>query len=198
VFTSEERFQQTKRTIQTVREKIPNSIIVVVECSFLKKEEDEYFKKNVDFLLNLYENECIRSRIYSASKSLGEGTMTICALEFLKNQHILFDHFFKITGRYWLSERFQYDCFDNDNIVVYPIDGDKNNVCTSLYKLNRKNLTDFYEFLISNLDAMNRCIGYEVIFARFLNTIIENFNVVYVEVIGVNGHISVSNDFIDL
>jgi len=198
VFTPDERFQQTKRTIQSIREKIPDSTILIVECSPLKKEEHDYFKENVDFLLNLYENEDIRSRIHSASKSLGEGTMTLCALEFLKQQSISFNHFFKITGRYWLSQRFQYDRFDNDNIVASPIDGDKNNVCTSLYKLNYKNLTYFYEFLTSNLDAMYRCIGYEIIFARFLNTLIEKFNIDYVETIGINGLISVSNDFIDL
>ena len=43
VFRHDERFNQTKKTIQTIREKIPNSKILIVECSELDNEQDEYF-----------------------------------------------------------------------------------------------------------------------------------------------------------
>ena len=44
VFTHNERFEQTKKTIQTIREKIPNSKILIVECSELDNEQNEYLK----------------------------------------------------------------------------------------------------------------------------------------------------------
>jgi len=37
VFTTEERFTQTKKTILSVKEKIPNCKILIVECSKLSE-----------------------------------------------------------------------------------------------------------------------------------------------------------------
>lgn len=196
VFSPEERFEQTKKTIQSVREKIPNSKIFIVECSNLSKEQNDYFNSNSDYFLNLIGNKNAVNNIYSISKSLGEGTMTIAAIDYIKQNNILFDNFFKITGRYWLSDKFNYINFDNENIIVHYINNDVNNCCTSLYKLHKNNLDDFYNFLKLNTDLMLRCIGYEVLFAIFLNSNINN-KIINLNKIGVNGYISVSNDLAD-
>jgi hypothetical protein len=58
------------------------------------------------------------------------------------------------------------------------------------------NIHNFYEFLIKNMILMHRCIGYEELFAMFLKLPKEN-KVIHLNKIGVNGYISVSNDFID-
>jgi hypothetical protein len=73
VYTHKERFEQTKYTIQTIREKIPNSKIFILECSPLTNEEEQYFVNNSDYFINVYENNFLRERIHSPSKSLGEG-----------------------------------------------------------------------------------------------------------------------------
>ncbi len=99
VFSNEERFQQTKITIQNIKEKIPNVKILLVECSNLSQDESNYFNNNCDYFLNLINNHDYVDNIYSISKSLGEGTMTICAFDFIKRNNITFDNFFKITGR---------------------------------------------------------------------------------------------------
>jgi hypothetical protein len=189
IFTHDERFEQTKKTIQTIREKIANSKILIVECSELDNEQDEYFKKNCDYFLNLYENESFRNNIYSASKSLGEGTMTINAIEYIEKNNIEFENFFKITGRYWLSENFNYENFINTDIIVHNIYGDINNTATSLYKLNKINIHNFYEFLIQNMNLMHKCVSYEILFSMFLNLPKEN-KVIHLNKIGVNGYIS--------
>jgi len=194
VFRHDERFNQTKKTIQTIRGKIPNSKILIVECSELDNEQDEYFKNNCDIFLNLYENETFRNNIYSASKALGEGTMTINAIEYIKSNNIEYDNFFKITGRYWLSENFNYHNFINTDIIIHNIN--ENETATTLYKLNKMNINNFYEFLIQNMNLMHRCVGYEILFAMFLNLPKEN-KVIHLNKIGVNGYISVSNDFVD-
>ena len=131
-----------------------------------------------------------------SSTVASEGTMTINAIEYIKNNNIEFDNFFKITGRYRLSENFNYDNFINIDIIVHNIYGDINNTATSLYKLNKMNINDFYNFLINNMNLMHRCVGYEVLFAMFLNLPKVN-KVIHLNKIGVNGYISVSNDFID-
>lgn len=70
------------------------------------------------------------------------------------------------------------------------------NVCTSLYKLNNKNIDDFYNFLLSNKISMENCIGYEVLFAKFIITQKVN-KIINLNKIGISGYISVSHDFID-
>ena len=70
--------------------------------------QNEYLKNNCDYFLNLYENETLRNDIYDISKSLGEGTMTYCALKNIVDKNIEFDNLIKISGRYWLSTNFNY------------------------------------------------------------------------------------------
>ena len=196
VYSHVERFEQTKKTIETVKEKIPNSKIFIVECSNLNEEMTNYLIKNSDYFINLINEIQKKNNIYSKSKSLGEGTMTIEAIDYIQKNNLLFDNFYKISGRYWLSENFNYSNFDNNNIIVHNINNDINNTCTSLYKLNKINVIDFYNFLISNMKLMFNCIGYEVLFAIFLKKTKTN-NIIHLNKIGVNGYISVSHDFID-
>ena len=187
IYSHQERFEQTKKTIQTIREKIPNPKIFIVECSNLNQDISN---------LNLYEYEKIRNNTTSISKSLGEGTMTIYAINYIKNNNIEYDNFFKITGRYWLSENFVYNNFINNNIQIHYINNDVNNACTSLYKLHKINIDEFMDFLNRNLQLMYQCIGYEVLFAMFLKEVKSN-NIIHLNKIGVNGYISVSHDFAD-
>jgi len=195
VYSHKERFEQTKKTIQTIREKIPNSKILIVECSNLNKDMTDYLVQNSEYFINLYYDEKVRNNITGLSKSLGEGTMTIYAIKYIKDNNIEYDNLFKITGRYWLSDNFNYNYFNND-IIIHYINGDINNTCTSLYKLHKVNIDDFMNFLNRNINLMYQCIGYEVLFAIFLKETKPN-NIINLNKIGVNGYISVSNDFAD-
>jgi len=196
VYSHEERFEQIKKTIQSVREKIPNAKILMVECSHLHEEQLNYLKNNVDYFINLINDPEKVQNIYSISKSLGEGTMTIEAINYIQQNNIEYDNLFKITGRYWLSENFNYSNFENNNIMVHYIQNDINNACTSLYKLNKMNVIDFQNFLILNLSLMYKCVGYEILFAKFLQLQINN-KIIHMDKIGINGVISVSGDLID-
>ncbi len=193
IYTSEERFEQTKLTIQSIREKIPNCKIFIVECSELSDDEKDYFIKNCDYVLNLYDNIELRNKIYSKSKALGEGTMTISALEFLENQNIYYDNLIKVSGRYFLSENFNIENFLNDDIVIKYIDNNDNNVFTGLYKLPKKCIQNLKNFLQDNYNNMVLCMGYEVLFAQFIKT--QQYNKKILNLIGLKGYISVSNDF---
>ncbi len=196
VYSHEERFEQTKKTIQTIRDKIPNSKIFIVECSNLNEYMTKYLISHSDFFLNLYGDEKIRNNTTGISKALGEGTMTICAINFIKENNIVYDNFFKITGRYWLSENFNYNNFNNNDIVINYINKDINNTSTSLYKLHKINVEDFMNFLNRNMNLMIQCIGYEVLFAKFLKETKFNY-VIHLNKIGVNGYISVCSGYLD-
>ena len=193
IHSHEERYQQTIKTIHSIREKIPNAKIFIVECSNFDENQTEYFKNTCDFFLNLYEIENVRNDIYDISKSLGEGTMTYFALKYIIDNSIVFDNLFKLSGRYTLSTNFDYNNFNNNNIIIKYIDKNINNVLTALYKLPRENVNNLMIFLNNNFNQMKQCIGYEVLFANFIKT--QNNNISNFDVIGVEGSVSVSNDY---
>lgn len=196
VYSHNERYEQTKKTIISVKEKIPNCKIILVECSDLEDDQLSYLKNNVDYFINLINNPIDMEYIYSKSKSLGESTMTMRAIEFIFNNNLKFDNFFKLTGRYWLSDNFLYTNFENDKIVIHYINNDVNNVATSLYKLKYQNIQYFYTFLSSNIELMKQCMGHEVLFALFLKQMDSNI-IQHMDKIGVNGLIAVSYDLVD-
>jgi|688.fasta_scaffold586624_2 hypothetical protein len=193
VYSHKERFEQTKKTISTIKEKIPNAKIFIVECSNLDVEQLDYLIKNSDYFLNLYNNEQIRNNTSHISKSLGEGTMTLCALKFIIQNNIEFENLIKISGRYWLSEKFEYKNFNNNDIVVKYIENNKDNAFTALYKLPKSSCVNFMFFLESRFNDMINCVGYENLFAIFIKT--ENKQLKILEPIGLAGYVSVSNDF---
>ena len=192
VYSHEQRFEQTKKTIQIIREKIPNSKILLVECSNLNEEMIKYLVENSDFFLNLYEDEKIRNNTIGLSKSLGEGTMTLCALKFIIQNNIEFENLIKISGRYWLSEKFEYKNFNNNDIVIKYIENNKDNVFTALYKLPKSSSVNFMTFLESRFNDMIHCIGYENLFAIFIKT--ENKQIKALDQIGLEGYVSVARE----
>ena len=191
-YTHEQRFEQTKLTIQSI-EKIPQCKIIMIECSELNEDESNYFIQNTTYFINLYDNIELRNNIYSSSKSLGEGTMTICALNFLITNNINYDNLIKISGRYYLSEYFDINNFNNNKIVIQYIHNNINNVCTCLYKLPEKYVEEFKKFLQNNYNNMLNCIGYECLFALFIKTIPEI--PISINPIGVKGYISCCSSY---
>jgi hypothetical protein len=193
VYTNEERFEQTKLTIKSIKEKIPDSETFIVECSDLNEDENNYFLQNSTYFVNLYHNINLRNKMHSDSKSLCEGTMTINALEYLKNQNISYDNLIKISGRYYLSANFNYINFNNDKIIIKYIDKNIDNVFTGLYKIPSICVDKLRDFLENNYNRMLSYIGYEILFAEFVKTqIITKINI---DPIGLKGYVSVSNDF---
>ena len=196
VFSRKERFVQTKKTIQSIKSYIPDSKIMIVECTDFNKEEDEYFKKECEFILNLWEREDLHNNIFGKSKSLGEGTMTIEALQWIINRKLMFDNFIKISGRYWLSETFDYNQFNNKQLIFKQINNDINNIFTALYKLPYNSINLLYKYLQMNVEKMKQNIGYEVLFGFFLKNLRYN-NTYFVNIIGLQGYVTINGDKYD-
>ena len=171
VYTKSERFDQTKYTIETIKKYIPDNKIYLVECSDLTDDERKYFVENTDIFFNIYDlnnTETTKKITDSASKSLCEGTMTILALQKLFNNNIPFKNLFKVSGRYYLNEKFNYDLWNNENIIVKPV-GIENYpwTHTTIYKLPYDCAKKWLNFLLESLVQFNN-VGYEQIFSIFL------------------------------
>ena len=142
----------------------------------------------VDYFLNIFDDTELRSMVYSPSKSMGEGTMTIAALDYIKARRIEYNSFYKISGRYWLNDLFRP--YDYPIFVKSTENGD--GIPTTLYKLNNDSVNAFHKFLLEKYYDMKNCRGYELIFAEF---IMQLPNVTFVPTLGVSGHVSVDNVF---
>jgi len=185
VYNRNERFEQTKKTIQSVKEKLPNIKIMIVECSNFNEEENNYFKENCDYILNLWEKKELHNNIFGTSKSLGEGTMTIEALKYIEELNLEYQYLYKISGRYWLNDNFKLDKIENN--VFKKINNDENNVFTALYKIDKKTVEKLVFFLINNIENMKKCIGYEVLMSHF----VKNIDNQLVYIIGLSGFVTV-------
>lgn len=196
-FTYEERFEQTKSTIASIKDKIPNVKILFVECSDLTDEHTNYIIENVDYFINIYSSIELRNMVEGLSKSLGENILILTAIEYIKYKNINYDNFFKLSGRYWLGNNFNYDNYNNDKIV-YAIDGNNpRDVFTSLYKINKKYIQEYEIFIKTYKDLLKQCCCAEIFFGLFLMTIPDEHKHI-INKIGVNGYIAVcENLYID-
>lgn len=195
VYNKNERFEQTKNTIKSIRDKIPESKILLVECSELNDEETEYITNNVDYFINIYGTEDnFEKYVFGLSKSMGENTLILQAFEYLKLNNIIYENFYKMSGRYWLTDNFNYENFNNDKISY--CDGSKYgyNAFTSFYKLNSKYINSYVEFIKNNQDLLINCMDAEIFFEKYLNTIDENEKH-KINFGGVAGYIAVCNNF---
>lgn len=190
VFTREERFEQTKKTIQSIKAKIPEHKIMIVECTDFTNNEQNYFEKECDYILNLWNRKELHSNIFGIAKAHGEGTMTIQALKYIKENNFEYNNLFKICGRYWLNDKFDYNYFNNNNLIFKKINENINNIFTSFYKIPFENVSNLLDFLTKTEIYMVKNIGYELLFGQYLKNLNYN-NVEFIDKIGYEGKVTV-------
>ena len=186
LYSRQERFEQTKKTIKCIREKFPSDKIIIVECTDFNEEENIFFKNNCDYILNLWDKKELHDSIFGISKSLGEGTMTIEALKYIEELNLEYNYLYKISGRYWLNENFKIENIQNN--IFKRINKSENNIFTALYKIDKRTAKKLLIFLTINIENMKKCIGYEVLMSSF----IKNRDIILVDTIGVSGFIAMN------
>ena len=195
VYTPYERYEQLLITISSIKEKIPNCYIVVLECSKDIEDYEKVLISTVNEYINYYYiNQDVKDAVESLYKGFGE-SFTIYT--FLKNHfktinetYNRYENIFKISGRYFLNAKFDYNKFNNDenNFRYFP---QYNNVTTRLYKINKKYLNVYISNFIS---IMKECLKGKSIEA----VIISNLPYKHIDYLGVSGYIAVTmNEFMD-
>lgn len=118
-YTEEERFNQTLKTIENIREKAPNSYIVLFECSYapIQESHSNILREKCDLFLEFYEEPVIsqlykniqsRPELITYGKSLLETRGLINTLYEIAKHNLFSDaqRVFKMTGRYLLNDDF--------------------------------------------------------------------------------------------
>jgi len=118
-YDEQQRFEQTLETIECVRKKVPDSYVVLFECSSkpIDEKQKEIFKEKADLFLEfynepvlqqVYENLEKRPELFTYGKSLLETRGLLNTLYVIKKHNLFSDsqRVFKLTGRYLLNDDF--------------------------------------------------------------------------------------------
>ena len=204
VYTSEERFNQTLETINSIKKFIPNAYIVLFDNSKFDKNNYIYImlKQNLDLLINITDNKELNyytdEYLYRAFAEISQ------QIEFynyfMKNIEIdKIKNFFKISGRYIINKNFNYSTYDNNKNIFKKNANvlDRDYFYTSFYKLDKSILKDYFNNLntLRNNKENYSSKGYdfEVIVP---NTIIDKISLV--NNLGITQRIAVTGSIDDI
>lgn len=152
IFTKEERFIQTLHTIRSIREKIPDAFIVLVDNSKLTTIEIDSLRDKTDYFINIIDDNELN--YYTDEHELKLFSELSQQLMFYKHFIKKIDvskikHFFKMSGRYYINDTFDYNIFNNDSNIFKKNDTvtDRDYYYTSFYKLNKNEVLHYFESL---------------------------------------------------
>jgi hypothetical protein len=118
-YTEQQRFEQTLDTIECIRKKVPNSYVVLFDCSHksIDAKYKDTLRKKCDLFLEFYDEPVIhqlyknieqRPELITYGKSLLETRGLLNALYEIRKHNLFSDsqRIFKFTGRYLLNDDF--------------------------------------------------------------------------------------------
>jgi hypothetical protein len=193
VFPTEVRIKQILMSIQSIRRKIPDSYIVLLEIGsisqdivdFLTAQVDEYINMNVAHL-NKNQGEAIMMYKYLSSDSFREKSSGFISLN-------------KLSGRYFLSDEFDFQRAPIEKPWIKFRIGDRNEGIfeTRYFRMPMSYVPHFYqkydEFMKTNMQMLDYD-DVEHIYAHQHFIRVEDS--VHTVKIGVAGWVSGSGDFI--
>lgn len=136
IYSASQRLNQTLETIKSVKQHIPNYYIVLLDNSAFDDDQKKMLSENVNLLINPTSNELLNYYTnISENKAFGEIAQTVYLMKYIEN--IPFDNFFKISGRYTITENFDYNKFDNHYNIFKLNQSVLDYYYTSLYKISR-------------------------------------------------------------
>lgn len=195
VFTHEERFQQVLRTIESVRQYMRDTYIVLSDATNVPKEWVRKLRESVEHYIDLSEDSRISELAnHCPYKGVVDCEQTLAALLHINfNSDITSKHVFKISGRYTLTPSFEHKYFDNDFVVFKKVPDtcffkESTEACyTFMYKVPYNKIDIFETALIETIDnALSSKKSIETILPfRFPET-----EIFYIKSLGIEGYIA--------
>jgi hypothetical protein len=186
VFSPEERACQTVYTISSIREKIPAAKIMLLEMG-LKKKLPHNIGNIVDDYLYLGEIELVRQACDSPFKGFGEAVGLIHAKRYLPSEQVFY---FKISGRYFLTEHF---CVDEWNLQKFNVRNNGTDISTRLYGFPCVFFELYFHALTQSLPLLleNQCIEH------VLPNFIPERAIHSLEHLGVGGKVAPTGEYLE-
>jgi len=199
VYNRNERFEQTKITLNTIQEKIPNVFIILIDVSILTEKEINYFNSNCNIIINDYNNEKLISAINHKNKSYGEKEYLLRCIEEINKIKYNFSNLksiFKISGRYYLNNNFNYIHYNNDKNIINFVDHNlwKDACATCLFKISFNELEYFKNSLLDAEHSFNLGLPMENFLYSYIKNI-DNSKYIHLDVLGISGLIAINGIF---
>jgi len=115
-FYSIQRFEQTIKTLKSIREKIHDVIIIFIDTDILPKPWEITIQSHCD--IYIHQNN---RKIYPQTKikTIGEYLTSTCVYD--KLDKTKFKRLFKLSGRYFLNDNFNIDIFHEEKCTFYDL-----------------------------------------------------------------------------
>ena len=199
IYSTETRYEQTLDTIESIRKNIPDVCIFLIDNSNLDIDMYNKLNKLCDVFINPINDKKLKyytdRNIY---KSIAEGYQIMYFLDLFKQLDIKFDRFFKISGRYYLNDTFNYNKYLNNDIIFSNNDkwGIYYYTCFYMIPYSKFNLYEkSYKILynnINNTELVENSIEF------ILPSLIGFENIKLVDHLGVTQRIAVRDEISDI
>ena len=201
IFTPNERYLQTMQTINTIKITYPDSVIIIVEGS------DYKYNNQLSEMHNNLHIYYLQTNIKALSKSIGEATLLkeIVTSDNYKNiiDKYKIDIVFKLSGRYVLNDNFKL--YFNKSALYFRIintfnDPNSNGIynsktdfcfVTCLFGFTPDNsgyMCNAMDYVINNISC--RCSDIEHHLYNYVCSVNKAQNLYQLENMGVSGHLS--------
>ena len=182
VYNIQERFEQTIKTIDSIKKITNNSYIILCDNSNISTEYKEMLIEIVDLF--------IPSNNSMYDKSHNESQQMIQVIDNIKD--LEYDIFFKISGRYYLKDDFDINQYKNDKINFREFNHNGklcySTVLYSFSKRHEKKKKKSYERFINE----QKSIDIETGLYNMINNVVSK-----IDYLGVAGNIAPSGEYIE-
>lgn len=197
VFDIYQRYDQTLKTIESIKKYIPNYYILFCESSDLTNYNDilENIQNEVNVFLNFNENNNIKNEVNSKYKGSGENSIMLEAINYINNENLVFDNVFKISGRYYLNDNFNFELFNNNYNQFTLWDNNFNSYASLFYKIKFKylNLLNYcFELFI---DKLKNGETLEILINKYFNKYMNFQNINILDKLNISGNLSTEGYF---
>jgi hypothetical protein len=195
IYTKDERYDDTMITINSVKEKIKDSYVILFDNSLFSQDEYNNLKNSVDCFINITNDDDLNFYTNKFKyKAFSEMFQLIKCYEYflskINKKHI--KNIFKISGRYYLNDDFDYNNFDN-NDNIFKRNNDLNEMkyyYTSFYKISVDFCDEYFKLLNKTFQNKDRYL--EMNLEEIIPEII-NYNFKEIDCLGLTQKIAVWN-----
>ena len=197
IYTPIERYNDTLKTIQSIKKYIPEAYIILVDNSELNTQQSIVLNRELGHFLNINNKEYSYYTDKSEYKGFGEIYQTILGLKYIQDNNIQYESLFKISGRYILNNSFDINNYRTEGFIFKKNTtlSDRKYYYTCFYKIG--NIQEYIQILkrilkITNFDKYNNFKDLEVIVPHELNENKIKFNTI--PLLGLTQNVSVWDD----
>lgn len=173
-FSPQERYEQTLKTIESIREHLPTFKIILIEISNIDKEWKKKLLEKSDYFIDASLNEDIQNTNKFFIISAGEIALLIEALK-----HIKADVLYKLSGRYELYKKPNFD------ISKFNFKAEGNVYHTTLFSIPGKEFENVINILKQSLTIIFK---YYTDIEHCLYELINKNNVNLIQELGCHGY----------